>query len=124
MDWIIKSKDAGRTGENHYSTEVRFHAALTDIFDDPQKQFVSATLPDGKMLDEASGKEFLLSGRVLSEWTQSGETPDACALRQDANLTPMGPQALTRLGHHRFARAHRANAKTARAWRKLAGQSR
>lgn len=53
MDWIIRSKD----GITHYTTEDDFRAALRDLFSDPKEQFISATLPDGTVLDEAEAKE-------------------------------------------------------------------
>ena len=68
MDWIIKSKD----GENTYPTEDGFRAALTDIFNDAEKQFVSATKPDGTVLDETSAKalvEFTIGVSAI------GDTP-------------------------------------------------
>jgi hypothetical protein len=38
LAWIIKSKD----GENRYTTEAGFHAALKDPFGDPKNKFISA----------------------------------------------------------------------------------
>jgi hypothetical protein len=58
MTWIIQSKNwnTGRSGEDRYQTEDGFRVALTDLFNDIKKQFVSATLPDGKVLDEAAAR--------------------------------------------------------------------
>ena len=72
MDWIIMSKNGGTglTGENHYPTEDGFRAALGDLFGDPKKQFVSATLPDGKVLDEAAARAlvvFTIGGSGIGE---------------------------------------------------------
>jgi hypothetical protein len=61
MDWIIQSKD----GITHYTTEDDFRAALRDLFSDPKEQFISATLPDGTVLDEAEAKE--LAGFTIGE---------------------------------------------------------
>ena len=59
MDWTIQSKD-GSIGEIiHYTTEDDFLAALKALFSDPKKQFVSATLSDGTVLDEASARALL-----------------------------------------------------------------
>ena len=58
MDWIIRSKD----GITHYTTEDDFRAALRDLFSDPKEQFISATLPDGKVLDEAAAMAWLGDG--------------------------------------------------------------
>jgi hypothetical protein len=67
MDWIIQSKDelTGRAGENHHITEPSFLAALRGVLRDPQKQFVSATLSDGTVLDEAAAKK--LAGVTIGE---------------------------------------------------------
>jgi hypothetical protein len=61
-DWIIKSKDVmtGRAGENRYTTESGFITALADLFMNLKQQFVSATLSDGKVIDEAEARR--LSG--------------------------------------------------------------
>jgi hypothetical protein len=48
MYWIIKSEN----GDISYTTEADFRAAVND----PKQQFVSVTLPDGTVLDEASAK--------------------------------------------------------------------
>jgi hypothetical protein len=48
MYWIIKSEN----GDISYTTEADFRAAVND----PKNRFVSATLPDGTVLDEAAAK--------------------------------------------------------------------
>jgi hypothetical protein len=48
MDWIIQSKD----GTTHHTSYDGFLMALRDLFSDPEKQFVSATLSGGTVLDE------------------------------------------------------------------------
>ena len=60
MDWIIQSRGEitrGISESPNYTTEDDFLAALRDLFGDPKKQFVSATLSDGKVLDEAAARE-------------------------------------------------------------------
>jgi hypothetical protein len=56
--WIIKS----RYETIPHTTEDGFRAALRDLFGDPKKHFVSATLPDGKVLDEAAAMAWLGDG--------------------------------------------------------------
>jgi hypothetical protein len=68
MDWIIRSKD----GITHYTTEDDFRAALRDLFSDPKEQFISATLPDGKVIDEAAAKALI--GFTIGE-SPIGQTP-------------------------------------------------
>jgi hypothetical protein len=48
MYWIIKSEN----GDISYTTEADFRAAVND----PKQRFVSVTLPDGTVLDEAAAK--------------------------------------------------------------------
>jgi hypothetical protein len=56
VEWIVQSKDRSISEIIHYTSEDGFLAALRDLFGDPKKQFISATLPDGKVLDEAAAK--------------------------------------------------------------------
>jgi hypothetical protein len=72
MDWIIQSKDGTISEIKHYTTKDDFLAALRDLFGDPKKQFVSATLSDGTVLDEASAQA--LAGFTIGE-TPIGEGP-------------------------------------------------
>jgi hypothetical protein len=69
MDWTIQSKD-GATDHTSYDG---FLVALRDLFNDPEKQFVSATLSGGTVLDEAAAKallgEFTIGEGII------GETP-------------------------------------------------
>jgi hypothetical protein len=76
MDWIIKSKDdiTGLTGENRYTVETGFLTALGGLLSDPKKQFISATLPDGTVLDAAAAKALLGGGFGIGEGV-IGETP-------------------------------------------------
>jgi hypothetical protein len=75
MKWIIKSRDEVTGGfiESHYTTEDDFLAALKDLFGDPKQRFISATLPDGKALDEAAAK--ILAGGFSIGGGAIGETP-------------------------------------------------
>jgi hypothetical protein len=54
MEWIIESYDrrTDRDGENRYSTESAFISAAEELLRNIWRGFVSATLPDGRVLDE------------------------------------------------------------------------
>ena len=52
MDWIIQSKDRNISDITHHTTYDGFLVALRDLFSDPKKQFVSATLSGGTVLRE------------------------------------------------------------------------
>jgi hypothetical protein len=69
MDWMIQSND----GTTHHTTYDGFLVALRDLFGDPEKQFVSATLSGGTALNEADAKA-LLGGFTIGEGV-IGETP-------------------------------------------------
>ena len=56
MDWIIQSKGGSISDIRYYTTDDGFLAALRDLFGDPKRQFTSATLPDGRVLDKATAK--------------------------------------------------------------------
>ena len=53
MEWIIKSYDrrTDRDGENCYATENAFISAAEELLRNMWRGFVSATLPDGRVLD-------------------------------------------------------------------------
>ena len=55
MEWIIESYDRGtdRDGESRYATESAFVRAAAELFHNVRRGFVSARLPDGRVLDEA-----------------------------------------------------------------------
>jgi hypothetical protein len=72
MDWIIQSKDGSISEITHYTTEDGFLAALRDLFGDPKRKFISATLPDGTVLDEAAAK--VLAGFAIGV-SPIGQTP-------------------------------------------------
>ena len=74
MDWIIQSKDGTISEIKHYTTKVDFLAALRVLFGDPKKQFVSATLSDGTVLDEASARALLGEGFGIGV-SPIGQTP-------------------------------------------------
>jgi hypothetical protein len=69
VDWTIQSKDRSISDITHHTTEDDFLAALKALFSGPKKQFVSATLSDGTVLDEASAKRWLglPSEKVVSD---------------------------------------------------------
>ena len=69
MVWIIQSKD----GNTRHTTYDGFLVALRDLFSDPKKQFISATLDDGTVLDEAAARK-LVGGFGIGEGV-IGETP-------------------------------------------------
>jgi hypothetical protein len=69
MDWIIQSKDGSISEIKHYTTEDDFREALRDLFGDPKRKYISATLSDGKVLDEAAAKVFTIGVSPI------GQTP-------------------------------------------------
>jgi len=59
MEWVIKSRDLGngREGIARYSTEASFLVSLQDLLHPTSKiEFVSATLPTGKVLEEMAAR--------------------------------------------------------------------
>jgi hypothetical protein len=69
MDWSIQTKD----GTTRYPTYEIFLDALRARFGDPKHQFISATLDDGTVLDEAAARK-LIGGFGIGEGV-IGETP-------------------------------------------------
>jgi hypothetical protein len=61
MDWVISSENesTGRVTETRYKTEASFSAALQDMFSDVRNRFLSATLSDGRVLDEDAAREWV-----------------------------------------------------------------
>ena len=55
MEWIIESYDrrTDRDGENRYATENAFISGAEELLRNMLRGFVSATSPDGRVLDEA-----------------------------------------------------------------------
>jgi hypothetical protein len=56
MEWIIESYDrrTDRDGQNRFTSESAFMRAGEDLLRNGGRRFVSATLPDGTMLCQAS----------------------------------------------------------------------
>ena len=56
MEWIIESYDrrTDRDGQNRFTSESAFISAAEELLRDIRREFVSATLPDGRILDKAS----------------------------------------------------------------------
>jgi hypothetical protein len=56
MEWIIESYDrrTDRDGQNRFTSESAFISAAEELLGNIWKGFVSATLPDGRVLDEAA----------------------------------------------------------------------
>ena len=54
MEWVIESYDrrTDRDGENRYTNENAFISAAEELLRNMLRGFVSATLPDGRVLDE------------------------------------------------------------------------
>jgi hypothetical protein len=69
MEWIITSRGEitrGISESPRYTTYDGFLVALRDLFGDPKRQFVSATLSGGAVLNEADAKA-LLGGFTIGE---------------------------------------------------------
>jgi hypothetical protein len=56
MEWIIESYDrrTDRDGQNRFTSESAFISAAEELLSNVRKGFVSAKLPDGRVLDEAA----------------------------------------------------------------------
>jgi hypothetical protein len=56
MEWVIESYDraSDRDGQNRFTSESAFISAAEELLRDIRKGFMSATLPDGSVLDEAA----------------------------------------------------------------------
>jgi hypothetical protein len=56
MEWIIESYDrrTDRDGQNRFTSESAFISAAEELLRNVRKGFVSAKLPDGRVLDEAA----------------------------------------------------------------------
>ena len=67
MEWIIESYDrkTDRDGESRYTTESAFIDGAEDLLRNIWRGFVSATLPDGRVLDEAQLRA-LIAGAAQS----------------------------------------------------------
>ena len=65
-EWIIESYDrrTDRDGENRFTSERAFISAAEELFGNIWKGFVSATLPDGRVLDEAAVRALVANTSV------------------------------------------------------------
>ena len=66
MEWIIESYDrmTDRDGQNRFASESAFISAAEELLGNVWKGFVSATLPDGRVLDEASMRALVARAAV------------------------------------------------------------
>jgi hypothetical protein len=66
MEWIIESYDRGtdRDGQNRFTSESAFISAAEELLRDIRKGFVSATLPDGRVLDESAMRALVANTSV------------------------------------------------------------
>ena len=67
MEWIIESYDrrTDRDGENRFATESAFIRAAEDLLGDLEKGFVSATLPDGTIVQDERALRTLVAARAV-----------------------------------------------------------
>ena len=56
MEWVIESYDrrTDRDGQNRFTSDSAFISAAEELLRNIRKGFVSAKLPDGRVLDEAA----------------------------------------------------------------------
>jgi hypothetical protein len=75
MEWIIETYDrrTDRDGENRVTTENAFISAADELLGNIWKGFVSATLPDGRVLDEAAMRALVAKTSVRA--TRTGLKP-------------------------------------------------
>jgi hypothetical protein len=66
MEWIIESYDrrTDKDGQNRFTSESAFISAAEELFGNIWKGFVSATLPDGKVLDETAMRALVANRSV------------------------------------------------------------
>jgi hypothetical protein len=66
MEWIIESYDrrTDRDLQNRFTSESAFISAAEELLGNTWKGFVSATLPDGKVLDEAAMRALVARAAV------------------------------------------------------------
>ena len=67
MEWIIESYDrtTDRDGENRFPTESAFISAAEDLLRNVRKGFVSATLPDGTIVQDERALRTLIAARAV-----------------------------------------------------------
>jgi hypothetical protein len=66
MEWIVESYDrrTDRDFQNRFTSESAFISAAEEILRNIWKGFVSATLPDGRVLDEAAMRALVARAAV------------------------------------------------------------
>jgi hypothetical protein len=66
MEWIIESYDrrTDRDGQNRFTSEIAFISAADELLRNSWRGFVSATLPDGKVLDEPAIRALVAGASV------------------------------------------------------------
>ena len=66
MEWIIESYDrrTDRDGQKRFTSESAFISAAEELLGNIHKGFVSATLPDGRVLDEAAMRALVANTSV------------------------------------------------------------
>jgi hypothetical protein len=66
MEWIIESYDrrTDRDGQNRFTSEIAFISAADELLRNTWRGFVSATLPDGKVLDEPAIRALVAGASV------------------------------------------------------------
>ena len=66
MEWIIESYDrrTDRDGQKRFTSESAFISAAEELLGNVWKGFVSATLPDGRVLDEAAMRALVTRAEV------------------------------------------------------------
>ena len=66
MEWIIESYDrrTDRDGQKRFTSGSAFISAAEELLGNIWKGFVSAKLPDGRVLDEAAMRALVLNTSV------------------------------------------------------------
>jgi hypothetical protein len=66
MEWIIESYDrrTDRDFQNRFTSESAFMSGAEKLLGNTWKGFVSATLPDGRVINEAAMRALLASASV------------------------------------------------------------
>jgi hypothetical protein len=66
MEWIIESYDrmTDTDGQNRFASESAFISAAEELLGNIGKGFVSATLPDGRVLDEVAMRALVARAAV------------------------------------------------------------
>lgn len=66
MEWIIESYDRrrDRDGQDRFTSESAFVSGAEELLGNIRKGFVSATLPDGRVLDEAAMRALVANTSV------------------------------------------------------------